>query len=88
MLTSLFHANTLLVLSSALPVSLSISIVPPPQLRESPSGTQPGPVVGLLLYATGNGMCDMSSLLPEREERMRIGSVVATYYVLNKQSIN
>ena len=55
MLTSLSHAKTLLVLRSALPVSLSPNNVPPGQLREPSSDKQRGTVAGLLLYATGNG---------------------------------
>ena len=56
-LTSPSHAKTLLVLSSALPLSLSPNNIPAGQLRElAPSGAQPGPVVGLLLYAVGSVM--------------------------------
>jgi len=80
MLTSLFHAKTLLVLSSALPVSLFNSNVPPGQLRGSLSfRKQPGTVVGLLLYATGIGVVVYRLTVTEVEERMRGGSLVATY---------
>ena len=78
MLTSLFHAKTSLVLSSALPVSLSDSNIRPGQLREPTFEKQPEPVVGLLLYAIGVVMtCE--SAVTGTEERMRSGSVVATY---------
>jgi len=56
MLTSLSHAKTFLVSSSALPVSLSPSNAPREQLRESASEIQSGSVVGLLLYAIGSVM--------------------------------
>ena len=57
MLTFLSHAKTLLVSSSALPVSLSPNNILPGQLRDlAGSVTQPGPVVGLLLYAIGSVM--------------------------------
>ena len=55
MLTSLSHAKTLLVSSSALPVSPSNSDTSRGQMRVTVP-KQPGPVVGLLLYATGTGV--------------------------------
>ena len=56
-LTSLFHAEILLVLSSALPVSPSNNTPPLGQTRSVLKFIQPGPVVaGLLLYATGVGV--------------------------------
>jgi len=56
MLTSLSHAKTLLVSSSALPVSLYPNNIPLGQLREPRSRRQPGPAVGLLLYVVGSVM--------------------------------
>jgi len=84
MLTSLSHAKTFLVSSSALPMSLSISIAPAPQLREPSSGKQPGAVVGLLLYAVGIGIVrDVPTVTGNR----RSGSVIAMYYRTSKQPI-
>ena len=85
MLTSLSHANTLLVSSSALPVSLSISTVVCWQMRLSPSGGQSGSVVGLLLYAIG---CGVVRYEPTVTGNRRSGSVIAMYYRTSKQPIN
>jgi len=81
MLTSLSHAKTLLVSSCALPVSLSNNDTSPGQLRETPLRIQPGPVVGLLLYAVGVGVMKYEFTVAgnRRKRRMRGGLVVATY---------
>ena len=73
------HAKTLLVLSSALPVSLSPSNALGEQARVLLSATQSGSVVGLLLYGIGFGITVYAPTLTGKEERMRSGSVVATY---------
>ena len=77
------HAKTLLVSGSALPVSLSNSNVPPGQLRETLLRIQPGPVVGLLLYAIGTGIV-VYPFTVAGNRRMRSGLVVATYKDLKK----
>jgi len=77
-LTSVSHAKTSLVSSSALPVSLSNSNVSSGHKRVPLLATQSGTVVGLSSYTTGSGVIPYV-LTVAGNRRMRSGLVTARY---------